>query len=75
MPRTDGESLFHVHRRKFDKMFYASGFGGLRCHFVSHGDLGTAIDEEELVDAFKGYPQGRRVGEISDEHIDPIAET
>jgi hypothetical protein len=55
-------------------MFHACRFGDVPCDFVSHGNLGTAIDKEEFINAFKGRRQSRRVGEVPDEHVDAIAE-
>jgi hypothetical protein len=55
-------------------MLHACRFGGVRGHFVSDGDLGTTIEKEEFLHAFQGRPQSRRVGEVSDKHVDAIAE-
>jgi hypothetical protein len=56
-------------------MPYAGSLGTLRCYFISHGDLRTGIDEEELVDSGKCWLQGPGICEITDKDLDAIAET
>src|SRR5271170_6224835 len=72
MPRADGQTMLHIHRREFYQVAHACGPGRFCGQLVQNGNLRPGVDEEQLVDSFKGQAQACGFSKIANQDVDTM---